>query len=85
MRYLFAGRLLVGLRWWNNVDEDGKSQWVFESRKVSSWNHSSYQYHSQYIRLYTPFRRIKKKLDLLIYYIAFVSQLCQDIQWKSIS
>ena len=29
-----AGRLLVGLRWWNNVDEDGKSQWIFESRKV---------------------------------------------------
>lgn len=33
-----TGRLLVGLRWWNNVDEDGKSQWVFESRKSSSRN-----------------------------------------------
>lgn len=30
-----SGRLLVGLRWWNQVDEDGKSHWVFESRKVS--------------------------------------------------
>lgn len=30
-----SGRLLVGLRWWNQVDEDGKSQWVFESRKVN--------------------------------------------------
>lgn len=29
-----TGRLLVGLRWWNQVDEDGKSQWVFEARKV---------------------------------------------------
>lgn len=29
-----SGRLLVGLRWWNQVDEDGKSRWVFESRKV---------------------------------------------------
>eukprot|EP00117_Sycon_ciliatum_P008731 scpid35638/ scgid11306/ Protein FAM18B1 len=28
-----TGRLLVGLRWWNKVDEDGKSDWVFESRK----------------------------------------------------
>jgi len=28
-----TGRLLVGLRWWNFVDEDGNSQWVFESRK----------------------------------------------------
>jgi hypothetical protein len=26
-----TGRLLVGLRWWNEVREDGKSQWVFES------------------------------------------------------
>ena len=29
-----TGRLLVGLRWWNKIDEDGVSQWVFESRKV---------------------------------------------------
>ncbi|XP_064652477.1 Golgi apparatus membrane protein TVP23 homolog B-like isoform X2 [Lineus longissimus] len=28
-----SGRLLVGLRWWNHVDEDGKSQWIFESHK----------------------------------------------------
>ena len=30
-----SGRLLVGLRWWNNVRDDGKSEWVFESRPVS--------------------------------------------------
>ena len=29
-----TGRLLVGLRWWNKVNEDGTSEWVFESRKV---------------------------------------------------
>lgn len=29
-----TGRLMVGLRWWNFVDDDGKSHWVFESRKV---------------------------------------------------
>ncbi|KYB28835.1 putative Golgi apparatus membrane protein-like protein CG5021 [Tribolium castaneum] len=28
-----TGRLMVGLRWWNYVDDDGKSHWVFESRK----------------------------------------------------
>lgn len=28
-----SGRLLVGLRWWNYIDNDGKSHWVFESRK----------------------------------------------------
>lgn len=25
---------MVGLRWWNQVDDDGKSHWVFEARKV---------------------------------------------------
>ncbi|PKU39993.1 hypothetical protein llap_9699 [Limosa lapponica baueri] len=29
-----TGRLLVGLRWWNQIDEDGKSHWVFEARRV---------------------------------------------------
>ncbi|XP_072298294.1 Golgi apparatus membrane protein TVP23 homolog B isoform X1 [Eucyclogobius newberryi] len=28
-----SGRLLVGLRWWNQVDENGNSHWIFESRK----------------------------------------------------
>ncbi|XP_078125868.1 Golgi apparatus membrane protein TVP23 homolog B isoform X2 [Sander vitreus] len=36
-----SGRLLVGLRWWNQVDEDGKSHWVFESRKTHSLNATS--------------------------------------------
>ncbi|XP_039223971.1 tektin-5 isoform X4 [Crotalus tigris] len=31
-----TGRLLVGLRWWNQIDEDGKSHWVFEAKKGSS-------------------------------------------------
>jgi len=26
-----SGRLLVGLRWWNNVKEDGTTEWRFES------------------------------------------------------
>ncbi|KAM8837997.1 LOW QUALITY PROTEIN: Golgi apparatus membrane protein TVP23 homolog B [Spinachia spinachia] len=28
-----TGRLMVGLRWWNQVDDDGRSHWVFEARK----------------------------------------------------
>lgn len=31
-----AGRTLVGLRYWNEVDEEGESAWVFESRDVST-------------------------------------------------
>lgn len=34
-----SGRLLVGLRWWNYVDEDGESHWVFESHKVKTCAH----------------------------------------------
>lgn len=30
-----TGRLLVGLRWWNYVDDAGLSHWVFEARKES--------------------------------------------------
>jgi hypothetical protein len=29
-----SGRTLVGLRFWNQVDDDGGSFWVFESRNV---------------------------------------------------
>ncbi|XP_043945074.1 Golgi apparatus membrane protein TVP23 homolog A [Protopterus annectens] len=31
-----TGRLLVGLQWRNQIDEDGKSHWVFEAKKVTS-------------------------------------------------
>lgn len=30
-----SGRLLVGLRWWNEVREDGTNEWIFESRDQS--------------------------------------------------
>ncbi|KAI0304845.1 Golgi apparatus membrane protein TVP23 [Russula brevipes] len=30
-----AGRTLVGLRFWNQVDENGESYWIFESRDPS--------------------------------------------------
>lgn len=29
-----TGRLMVGLRWWNKVEEDGTSTWMFESKRV---------------------------------------------------
>jgi len=31
---VFTGRILVGLRWWNHVDSEGKSHWIYEARKV---------------------------------------------------
>ncbi|KAJ2484519.1 Golgi apparatus membrane protein tvp23 [Coemansia sp. RSA 2320] len=36
-----SGRLLVGLRWWNEVREDGTNEWIFESRDQSVPNNSS--------------------------------------------
>lgn len=30
-----SGRLLVGLRWWNEIQPDGSNKWVFESAHVS--------------------------------------------------
>ena len=29
-----SGRLLVGLRWWNDVDQAGENNWRFESFEV---------------------------------------------------
>ncbi|KAG3273303.1 TVP23B-like [Ictidomys tridecemlineatus] len=31
----WAVKNVTGLGWWNHIDEDGKSHWVFESRKAS--------------------------------------------------
>ncbi|XP_053606809.1 uncharacterized Golgi apparatus membrane protein-like protein CG5021 isoform X2 [Plodia interpunctella] len=36
-----TGRLLVGLRWWNYVDDDGKSHWVFEAKQNRVNNNES--------------------------------------------
>ncbi|XP_074519400.1 Golgi apparatus membrane protein TVP23 homolog B [Halichoeres trimaculatus] len=36
-----TGRLMVGLRWWNQVDDDGRSHWVFEARKGSGKQQST--------------------------------------------
>lgn len=30
-----TGRLLVGLRWWNYIDDEGQSHWVFENRAAN--------------------------------------------------
>ena len=33
-----TGRLLVGLRWWNEIKEDGSEEWIFESKEVRRVN-----------------------------------------------
>ncbi|XP_037824561.1 uncharacterized Golgi apparatus membrane protein-like protein CG5021 isoform X1 [Lucilia sericata] len=36
-----TGRLLVGLRWWNYVDDEGVSHWVYEAKKGKVNNHEA--------------------------------------------
>eukprot|EP01116_Phalansterium_solitarium_P007159 TRINITY_DN1967_c0_g3_i1.p1 TRINITY_DN1967_c0_g3~~TRINITY_DN1967_c0_g3_i1.p1 ORF type:complete len:220 (+),score=59.80 TRINITY_DN1967_c0_g3_i1:69-728(+) len=31
-----TGRLLVGLRWWNEIKEDGSNEWIYESLEETS-------------------------------------------------
>ncbi|KAI8901282.1 hypothetical protein BC833DRAFT_522367, partial [Globomyces pollinis-pini] len=33
-----SGRRLVGLRWWNEIKDDGTSEWIFESRENRAVN-----------------------------------------------
>jgi hypothetical protein len=36
-----TGRILVGLRWWNEVKEDGTNVWIFESRPANRQIHAN--------------------------------------------
>jgi len=36
-----TGRIMVGLRWWNYINDEGKSVWVFESRKPDQHHNTS--------------------------------------------
>ena len=38
-----TGRLMVGLRWWNKVEEDGTSTWQFESKPVGRSDHAQWE------------------------------------------
>jgi hypothetical protein len=31
-----SGRILVGLRWWNEVKDDGAEVWIYESKNESN-------------------------------------------------
>jgi hypothetical protein len=33
-----SGRILVGLRWWNEVKDDGSEVWIYESKNESIYN-----------------------------------------------
>lgn len=43
-----TGRILVGLRWWNFVDEEGNSQWIYESKAKDGQKYG----HNEEVRLF---------------------------------
>jgi len=48
-----SGRLLVGLRWWNYIDDQGKSHWIFEQAKSSGTSGTSgRKYRAHEVRLF---------------------------------
>lgn len=38
-----SGRFLVGLRWWNEVDEEGNEKWIFESEEETKQKYIDYR------------------------------------------
>lgn len=51
-----TGRLMVGLRWWNHVDDNGVSHWIYESKEVlhSLWLIAIFQFSTK-VFLFSPF------------------------------
>jgi hypothetical protein len=75
-----TGRLLVGLRWWNEIKEDGSNVWIFESKEVCSLC-SCYISHRSYIFLAneestSEYRRLPNLLVLHVHYTDNVDHLC---------
>ncbi len=54
-----AGRLMVGLRWWNETSQTGESIWVFETADVSDPSKSL---------IFT--NKLTNKLTIIIFYTA---------------
>ncbi|SAM05112.1 hypothetical protein [Absidia glauca] len=71
-----SGRLLVGLRWWNEIQEDGTNKWVFESANVTQ---STYQLSRFSVVLDSTIRHTDS-LDLICskLYLHFQSDVAGD-------
>lgn len=55
-----SGRLLVGLRWWNEIQPDGTNKWVFESASVSlyKYDHTKLFFFLYYIYFFSQVESI---------------------------
>ena len=61
-----TGRLLVGLRWWNQVDPNGQSRWIFESSQTPNKNKFDNTIF-WFILYFTPF------LWMTLFFTAFIT------------
>ena len=50
-----TGRLLVGLRWINNIKEDGTSVWEYEARKITDPSRAPTSFESRFVTKYLYF------------------------------
>jgi len=66
-----SGRLLVGLRWWNQVDDDGQSRWIFESRSTRSLEQNPINTKESTIFWFTLF--LCPVIWILLFFTAFFS------------
>jgi len=69
-----TGRLLVGLRWWNYVKEDGSTEWIFESLDSDELNEvNSNDSRVFWVGLYAP---------VLVWgFLLLVDVLKFNVQW----
>lgn len=83
-----SGRLLVGLRWWNEIQEDGTNKWVFESANVSrlwvevSWTN---RLTSLYLAAQSTYQlcRFSAVLDSTIRHTCSLDPICSKLHYNS--
>lgn len=88
-----TGRLLVGLRWWNVIDENGNSSWKYESTSVSISLKNNIKSLESWTCWYLWFQSLLDILDFHSYYLVFAFALlsmflgyysCSCPSWNSI-
>lgn len=66
-----SGRLMVGLRWWNRIKDDGESEWIFECHPLVDSIHPF----DTYFFWALTYGHCVVWVVLLIFYITSISKL----------
>ena len=69
-----SGRYLVGLRWWSNLDENGKEKWTFESFDkeitVNKIDYAFFWYGQAFNTLFWALLSVLKILTLSLFWVS---------------